>query len=57
MASKSIKWTLPLEKETKGTHQYKDPDNRKHMVYVPKDELAKIGNPDEIVVTITAKEE
>jgi hypothetical protein len=55
--AKQIKWDLPMSKETKGTRQYKDPENQKHMVYVPKDEIAKLGDPESITVTITAKED
>jgi hypothetical protein len=34
--------------------QYKDQreEFQKHMIYVPKDELAKIGNPVEVEVII-----
>lgn len=52
---KKITWTLNLERETKGTFLYRDPDNRKHTQYVPKDEIGKTP-PDEITVTITTKE-
>lgn len=51
-----VTWTLSLEKETKGTRMYRDEDNRKHTLYVPKDEAQKLGNPDQITVNISAKE-
>lgn len=55
MATK-VSWTLELERETPGTRLYRDPDNRKHTLYLPKDEAAKLGNPDQITVNISAKE-
>ncbi len=44
---KSVTWTLDEDRETKGTFLFRDPDNRKHMLYVPKPDIKELGKKPE----------
>ena len=46
---------LVKEKETPGTWRYKEKkDDRPMMIYLTKEQVKALGNPDAIKITITA---
>ena len=44
--------SMAREKETKGAIRFGDGDG--HNIYMKKDEVAKLGNPENLVVTVEA---
>ena len=56
MPKKSAKITMVMDKETKGAKRFSDQGTPyAHTLYFRNEEVAKLGDPKEIVVTIEPK--
>ncbi len=59
MAAKTVSTRLEFEKECKSCIRYKTKNKAKEEVlltaYIMNEALEKLGNPDEITITITAE--